>query len=72
MGARVHAAHIGVSVTNGVATLQGFVTSLREKHLAERVTRRVYSVRAIANEVVVAPDGAFNMCRWRRTTERWC
>ena len=55
----VHAAHIGVSVTSGVVTLQGFVTSLRDKHLAEQVTRRVYSVRAIANEIVVAPDGAF-------------
>jgi osmotically-inducible protein OsmY len=54
----VHAAHIGVSVLNGVVTLQGCVTSLREKHLAERITRRVYSVRAVANDIEVAPDGA--------------
>ena len=55
----VHAAHIGVSVSNGVATLHGFVTSLREKHLAERITRRVYSVRAVANDIEVAPAGPF-------------
>src|SRR4029434_49343 len=54
----VHAAHIGVSVLNGGATFEGSLTSLREKHLAERITRRVYSVRAVANDIVVAPDGA--------------
>jgi osmotically-inducible protein OsmY len=37
----VHAAHVGVSVQNGVVTLQGVVASLGEKHLAEEITRRV-------------------------------
>jgi osmotically-inducible protein OsmY len=55
----IHIAYIDVSVSNGVVTLHGFVTSLREKHLAEQVTQRVYPVCAIANEIVVTPDGAF-------------
>jgi osmotically-inducible protein OsmY len=53
----VHAEHIGISVTNGVVTLQGFVTSIREKFLAERIAGRVHSVRAIANDIEVTPDG---------------
>jgi len=54
----VDAAHIGVSVLNGIVTLQGIVTSLREKHFAEQITRRVYSVRAVASDLEVLPDGA--------------
>jgi osmotically-inducible protein OsmY len=54
----VHAAHIGVSARNGVVTLQGFVRSLREKRVAEQVAGRVYSVRAVADDLEVTPDGA--------------
>jgi osmotically-inducible protein OsmY len=54
----VHAAHIGVSVRNGVVTLQGFVKSLGEKRLAEQIAGRVYSVRAVADDLEVTPDGA--------------
>src|SRR5262245_48272685 len=54
----VHAAHIGVSVRNGVVTLQGFVSSLGEKRLAEQIAGRVYSVRAVADDLEVTPDGA--------------
>lgn len=52
----VHAEHVGVSVASGVVTLQGYVTTLREKYLAERVARDVRDVRAIANDIDVAPE----------------
>lgn len=54
----VNAARIGVSVDDGVVTLQGTVTTLRQKYLAERVARSVYAVRAVANDIDVAPDVA--------------
>jgi osmotically-inducible protein OsmY len=53
----VDAAKVGVSVKNGVATLQGSVRSYFEKSTAERVARHVYGVRAIANDIAVTLDG---------------
>ena len=53
----VDAAKIGVSVKNGVATLQGSARSYFEKSTAERVTRHVYGIRAIANDVAVTLAG---------------
>ena len=50
----IDAAHIGVSVLDGVVTLQGIVPTFRQKWLAERAARRVLSVRAIANDLEVA------------------
>ena len=52
----VDAARIGVSVTDGVVTLQGTMTTLRQKWLAERVARRIHLVRAVANDIEVEPD----------------
>lgn len=49
----VNAAHIGVLVHNGVVTLTGHLETFAEKHVAERVVRRVAGVRAIANEIDV-------------------
>jgi osmotically-inducible protein OsmY len=49
----VNAAHIGVVANKGVVTLSGFVTSYAEKAAAERVTRRVRGVKAIAEEIEV-------------------
>jgi osmotically-inducible protein OsmY len=49
----VEATDIGVSVDNGVATLRGDVQSFAEKEAAERVTLRVYGVRAVANDLNV-------------------
>jgi osmotically-inducible protein OsmY len=54
----VHAEHIGVTVADGVVTLQGMVTTLREKYLAERTARHLHSVRAVANDLEVAPESA--------------
>jgi BON domain len=50
----VDAAHIGVSVLDGVVMLQGIVPTFRQKWLAERAARRLSSVRAIANDLEVA------------------
>src|SRR5271169_4940262 len=49
----VNAAHIGVGANAGVVTLTGFVSSYREKLAAERATRRVKGVKAIAEEIEV-------------------
>ena len=50
----VDAAQIGVSVVDGVVTLQGLVATFRQKWLAERAARRLVGVRAIANDLDVA------------------
>jgi osmotically-inducible protein OsmY len=50
---RVKAAHIGVSVREGVVTLNGHVESFVEKYAAERATRRVRGVKAVAEEIEV-------------------
>jgi osmotically-inducible protein OsmY len=47
------AAHIGVTASNGVVTLSGFVDSYPAKAAAERAARRVRGVRAIAEEIEV-------------------
>jgi osmotically-inducible protein OsmY len=49
----VDASLVGVSVKDGVVTLSGYVTTYAAKLAAERATRRVYGVKAIANELDV-------------------
>ncbi len=49
----VNAAHIGVTVKDGVVTLTGHVSSFAEKYAAERAAKRVHGVRAVANELDV-------------------
>jgi osmotically-inducible protein OsmY len=49
----VNAAHIGVSVREGVVTLSGHVESFIEKFAAERTAQRVKGVKAVAQELVV-------------------
>jgi osmotically-inducible protein OsmY len=49
----VNAAHIGVSVRDGVVTLGGHVDSFAEKFAAERTARRIKGVKAVAQELVV-------------------
>lgn len=46
---------IGVSAESGVVTLTGFVNTYAEKVAAERVTKRTYGVKAIANDIQVKP-----------------
>lgn len=50
-------ADIGVSVENGVVTLNGYVPSYASKQAAERATRRVAGVKAIAQEIKVRYNG---------------
>ncbi len=50
---QVDAAHIGVSVRDGVVTLSGHVSSFVEKFAAERAVRRVKGVKAVAQELQV-------------------
>lgn len=54
----VDAEHIGVAVKNGVVTLTGYVPSYAEKLGAEAAAKRVYGVRAVANEIEVTLDGS--------------
>lgn len=49
----IDAAHIGVAVENGVATLSGHVRSYAEKLAAEQAARRVRGVGAIAEEIEI-------------------
>lgn len=49
----VNAAHIGVAVKDGVVALSGDVSSYAEKWAAERAVRRVYGVKAVAQELKV-------------------
>ena len=50
---------IGASVDEGVVTLRGNVRSYTERSTAERVTLRVYGVKAVANDLEVRlPSGA--------------
>ena len=47
------AAGIGVGVHGGVVTLWGHVSSLPQKHAAERATKRIAGVLGVADELVV-------------------
>src|SRR5260370_39501226 len=56
---RVNASKIGVMATpDGVVTLTGSVNSFSEKLAAEEAAKRVYGVRAIANDIEVILPGA--------------
>ena len=54
----VNAAHIGVTVKEGVVTLTGHVPSYAEKYAAERAAKRVHGVMAVANELDVKLPGS--------------
>jgi osmotically-inducible protein OsmY len=54
----VNSAHIGVSVKTGVATLSGHVPSYAEKYGAEIAAKRVYGIKAVANELQVKLPGS--------------
>jgi osmotically-inducible protein OsmY len=54
----VNAAHIGVSVKTGIVTLTGHVPSYAEKDAAEKAAKRVYGVKAVADELDVKLPGS--------------
>ena len=60
----VDAAHLGVAVKDGIITLTGHVASYAQKYAAERAAKRVFGVRAVANELDVKLPGSS-----RRTDE---
>jgi len=49
----IRSTDIGVTVRDGVVTLTGFVDSYTEKFDAERVAKRVFGVKALANDLEV-------------------
>jgi osmotically-inducible protein OsmY len=53
----INAAHIGVSVKDGIVTVSGHVDSYWERFMAERAANRVRGVKAIANEIEVVLPG---------------
>ncbi|WP_437306454.1 BON domain-containing protein [Sorangium sp. So ce388] len=54
----VNAAEIGVAVKDGIVTLTGRVQSFAEKYAAEQAAKRVYGVKAVANELEVSLPGS--------------
>jgi osmotically-inducible protein OsmY len=52
------AARIGVSVRDGVVALTGQVMHYAEKMKAEQVAKRVYGVKAVANDITVDVPGS--------------
>jgi osmotically-inducible protein OsmY len=50
---KISSSDIGVAVKDGVVTLTGFVHSYFEKDAAEKAAKRVYGVRAVANDIEV-------------------
>jgi len=55
----VNETHIGVSVTGGVVTLSGHVPAYGEKYGAGKAAKRVFGVKAVANELDVKLAGDF-------------
>ncbi|MCW3097301.1 MAG: Transport-associated protein [Chthonomonadaceae bacterium] len=56
---QVNSTEIGVAVKDGVVTLSGFVDGYVKKYNAERAAKRVYGVKAVANDLAVKlPSGA--------------
>lgn len=53
----VDASQIGVTAKDGVVTLTGVVSSFADKMAAERAAKRVYGVRAVANDIEVKLPG---------------
>jgi osmotically-inducible protein OsmY len=49
----VRSTDLGVAASEGVVTLSGFVESYAEKLAAERAAKRVYGVKAVANDLEV-------------------
>jgi osmotically-inducible protein OsmY len=57
----IHAAEIGVAVKDGVVTLSGNVDTYAKRWAADRAAKRVYGVRAVAEEIKVTLAGS-----WKR------
>ena len=56
----LNASEIGVSVKNGIVTLSGQVDTYSKKISAEKATKRVAGVRAIAEDIQIGVSPAYN------------
>jgi osmotically-inducible protein OsmY len=54
----IDASKIGITATDDVVTLTGTVATFREKCQAETIAKRVYGVRAVANDIQVSIPGS--------------
>jgi osmotically-inducible protein OsmY len=54
----IDASHIGVTAKEGVVTLTGFVANYADKMTGERVAKRVYGAKAVANDIEVKIPGS--------------
>ncbi len=54
------AAQIGVSVNEGIVMLTGIVDSYTKKITAERATKKVSGVKAVAEDIQVGPSSIYN------------
>src|SRR6201995_626372 len=52
---KISSPDIAVAVKDGVVTLLGFVSSYWEKDAAEKAAKRVYGVKAVANDLQIRP-----------------
>jgi osmotically-inducible protein OsmY len=50
---KITSSDIGVAAKDGVVTLTGYVSSYWEKDAAEKAAKRVYGVRAVANDLQI-------------------
>lgn len=57
---RIGWSEIGVEVQDGVVTLTGRVNSFAKKLVAQKAAHRIAGVLDVANEIEVAPPGAFS------------
>src|SRR5260370_25122704 len=64
------AADIAVSLADGVVTLSGFLPNYSEKEEAERVAKRVFGVRGVANDTEVKPPSPAPIPRFAREAFR--
>ncbi|MBP2227972.1 osmotically-inducible protein OsmY [Azospirillum agricola] len=58
----INAADVGVSVTDGIATLTGHVATHAEKIAAEKAVRRVKGIRGLVQDIEVRHRGADMLC----------
>jgi len=52
---KISSPDIAIAVKDGVVTLSGYANSYYEKEAAEKAAKRVYGVRAVANDLQVRP-----------------
>ena len=52
---KITSGDIAVAVKDGVVTLSGFASSYWEKDAAEKAAKRIFGVRAVANDIEVKP-----------------